>query len=445
MVSGIESSRGIAEDYRGNFARGKEMRIWLLSPYHQIPGEGWRDSRFIMLGKALAGRGHKVIWWTANFSHTFKSFRSQSGKEILVVDGFTINLVPTSSYRKNVGIGRIWFELRYALSCFRATDVGAGPDCIVTTDPSQIVGFLGIRLGRKFNAPVVVDVFDMWPELFTLVLPGFLKRFSRVIFLPFHLLKGYNLSRASGIVSLCRTYLTQVMPLASRVRTTPSLAVFNGIDLAEFRKGMPTNEQITGYAKSMGKEEGDVWAIYTGTLGNNYDVRALIEGSAILADRRSNISIIVVGEGPLRHEITSYIGEHANAKIRYLGPSMKPDDLLCLYKTCDIALCAYSKDSNVAMPNKAYDYMAAGMPIVNSLRGELEGFLAENEIGIQYIAGDPASLADALSKMSEDSVGRARMAKNAYDRAYLFDSNVLYQQYSKFIEDVRDGNNPACL
>jgi len=414
------------------------MKIWLFNPYGQTPGEGWRDSRFTMLGKALARRGHEVVWWTASFSHTFKVFRANAYSVLSVEDGFKIHLVPTSAYAKNISFGRIRFEISYAMGCFNlARSSASRPDCIVATEPSQIVGFLGVRLGRRFRVPVVLDVFDMWPELFTLVLPRPLKPLSTLIFFPFHILKRYNLRRASGIVSLCKTYLREVMTLVRSSSEIPSLAVFNGIDLTEFRSEMPSAGRAVECAAQMGKRAGETWAVYTGTLGNNYDVRTLVEASAVLSDRRRNISILVLGEGPLRGTITSYIATHPEAKIRYLGPSMKPSALIGLYKACDIALCAYSRDSNVAMPNKAYDYLAAGMPIVSSLRGELEEFLKENDIGIQYEAGNPVSLADALEKLTTDPSARVRMARNAQDKAYLFDSKVLYAQYADFIEGVR--------
>jgi len=105
-------------------------------------------------------------------------------------------------------------------------------------------------------------------------------------------------------------------------------------------------------------------------LGNNCEVTILIDASLILKAKAPNITILVLGEGPLRQDIISFIALNPNANIRYLGTSMKPKELHNSYKVCDIASCAYSTDSNVAMPNKVYDNLPAGLPIINSLKGE---------------------------------------------------------------------------
>ena len=77
------------------------MTIWLLNPYGPIPGEGWREYRYTMIGEALAANGHTVVWWAANFSHHFKRFRSPSWQDRHVSPGFAIRLVPTSVVSRN--------------------------------------------------------------------------------------------------------------------------------------------------------------------------------------------------------------------------------------------------------------------------------------------------------------------------------------------------------
>jgi glycosyltransferase involved in cell wall biosynthesis len=412
------------------------MKIWLINPYGQIPGEGWRDYRFTMLGKTLAGCGHEVVWWTASFSHTFKRFRSQGWEDLPISPGFTIRLVPTSAYRGNISVGRLGFEWSYARNTHKRARESEKPDCIVATDPSQIVGFMSARLAKAFGVPLVLDVFDLWPELFTLVLPKWLRPFSGLIFSPFYLLRKYNVRQADGVVSLCRTYLNVALHGLSRSKAVPSLTVFNGIDLAEFRREMPDENAITETKKRLGKTPGEIWAVYTGTLSDNYDVRALVEAAEILAAEKSAIRIIVLGEGTLRHRVSEFVQKHPGGNLRYLGPSMASGELLSFYKASDIALCAYSKDSNVAMPNKAYDYLAAGLPIVNSLKGELAEFLAENGIGVSYEAGDPRSLVEALRKLADDSELREAMARNADRKAAMFDSGSLYREYASFVEQV---------
>ena len=85
------------------------MRIWLINPYGPLPGEGWRDYRFTYAARALAARGHEVTWWTAAFDHHTKRFREHGWK-----GDFSIELVPTPAYHRNIGVGRLWFERAFA-------------------------------------------------------------------------------------------------------------------------------------------------------------------------------------------------------------------------------------------------------------------------------------------------------------------------------------------
>jgi glycosyltransferase involved in cell wall biosynthesis len=86
------------------------------------------------------------------------------------------------------------------------------------------------------------------------------------------------------------------------------------------------------------------------------------------------------------------------------------------------------------MPDKVYDYLAAGLPIISSLKGELEDFLTRRDIGIQYTAGEPGGLAAALKSLASDEARRLQMAKKSYDAALEFDAHVQYRKFADLIE-----------
>jgi len=147
------------------------------------------------------------------------------------------------------------------------------------------------------------------------------------------------------------------------------------------------------------------------------------------------VQIHVAGEGPLRPRITDFVEQHQLRNLTYHG-KLDLRELARLYAVCDIGLCPYAPESNVGMPDKAYDYMAVGLPIVNSLRGELETFLRDQHIGVQYIAGDSHSLAVALDGLAADTEKRLRMARNSYDAAAQFDQHLQYGRMADFMEEV---------
>jgi hypothetical protein len=117
------ASECLVSFFLGVLASGRRERlpvnIWLISPYGPIPGEGWRDDRFNIIGDVLAAAGHNVLWWTPNFSHHFKPFRSEGWDARLLSPRFRVRLVPTTPYSRNVGLGRLRYAAVFARRVYR--------------------------------------------------------------------------------------------------------------------------------------------------------------------------------------------------------------------------------------------------------------------------------------------------------------------------------------
>jgi glycosyltransferase involved in cell wall biosynthesis len=408
------------------------MTIWLLCAYGPIPGEHWRDHRYAIIGNALAAAGHDVIWWTANFSHHFKRFRSAHWKDLRVEERFSVRLVPTSSYSRNISFGRLRFELLFAWRTYWRALGESRPDCIMVTDPPQVVGRISVWLGRRFRCPVIFDAIDLWPELFSLALPPRLRAWAPALFSPLYLLRGRNYSHAAAVISLCETYRRVVLRHIPAPRQITSMTIFNGIDVAQFRESMQRIGKLPGLPV---KSSGEIWAIYAGSLGVNYDLPTVMEAAALLERRGASMRIVVAGEGPLAATLKAFIRERSLNNLTYLG-SLSPDDLALVYKQCDVGICPYGPLSNVAMPDKAYDYMAAGLPFVNSLKGELADYIHTQGIGLPYRAGDASSLADSLEAIADNPSFRHEMAARSRDCAMQFDRRSEYGRLVDMIGEL---------
>ena len=411
------------------------MRLWLINPYGPIPGEGWRDYRFTILGTTLAGRGHDVVWWTANFSHHFKRYRSSGWKDIPITPGFHIRLVPTSEYKHNIGLARLRFEALFCTRTYARARNDTRPDFVIGIDPPQFVGLTSVALARHHDAPLILDVFDLWPELFVLALPRVLRRAAPTLLSPLYRLRRHNFARADALVALCDTYIEVARRNAPNIPNGRTLTVFNGIDVARFRSSMGSGAEVSRLAAQLGKRPGDTWAIYAGSFGPNYDIITLLDAAELLAQRGSKIRIVVAGAGPLQAKVEAFSAKRL-ATFVYLG-NLSHTELIRTYQVCDIGICAYGKLSNVAMPDKIYDYLAAGLPVVNSLRGELEHLLREHRLGYQYQAGDPSSLATVLESIAAGNDARHQMAEHSARIAMEFDTAQQYGRYVDLVERVR--------
>ena len=53
-------------------------------------------------------------------------------------------------------------------------------------------------------------------------------------------------------------------------------------------------------------------------------------------------------------------------------------------------------------PNKFFDYIAAGIPVVNNYPGWLAGLITEHQAGIAVPPDNPVAFADALQRLAAD-------------------------------------------
>jgi len=96
----------------------------------------------------------------------------------------------------------------------------------------------------------------------------------------------------------------------------------------------------------------------------------------------------------------------------------------------------YASWSTVAMPVKLYDYLAAGLPFITSLMGELQELMRRCDVGLSYRAEDAGSLADAIESIANDEGRRKAMAANARRCARQFERDEQYSRFADIVERV---------
>ena len=407
------------------------MIVWLINPYGPIPGESWRDYSFAMMAESLEDAGHEVIWWTSSFSHHFKNFRSQSWEDRNLSSKSTIRLVPTPGYRRNIGLGRIWRDMVFAFRTFKRGKKELAPDLIVYSESPLTFGYAGQKLAAFHKVPVIFDQMDLWPELFEQVFPRWFRPLAKMMLSPIYANRCHNYNKLDGVMALAKPYLEAAFTVAPILRTRPNALVYNGVDIVAFRAQILKNSQ--SFKMIHAKEIGEIWAVFAGSLGPSYDIQTILEVADRLGGTTSMIRLIVAGDGPYADHVRQFVVERGNERLLFVG-KLVPEVLSGLYSFCDIALCAYSSRSNVEMPDKVYDYTAAGLPIINSLLGEVSSVIEDHRIGLQYRAGNPDDLLSALLRLESDPIMRDEMAKNSKRIGDLYDKKIQYKKFVALVE-----------
>ncbi|TAM53889.1 MAG: glycosyltransferase WbuB [Acidobacteria bacterium] len=424
---------------RSDRARGEGLRIYLVDPHDTLPGELWGNSRAVLLAEYLSRAGHTVVWWASAFSHNSKTFRATDWEDRRVSAGLTVRIVPVPGYSRHVSLARLWSLWLFGWRTYRrAIRDSIRPDCIVLTLPAPGSDLLISGLARRLGIPLVTDLRDLWPELFVAVLPTLLRPAAGILAAPILWCRRVAMRRADGLVAVSQTYLQVARTEAQRpsndvmVKCIPWGPTFSSGSCdgraAEFSR-MDSGGVV--------KEPGEIWAIYAGTLGEQYDIPTLLEAARILArtGNEAGIRIVVAGDGPMRQLVEEFTGCDGYEVLRYVG-RVDPKCLAGYYGLADIGICPYSADSTVSLPIKAFDCFAAGIPVVSSLRGELERLLREERAGLQYEAGNPKSLAAAIRVLAGDKAKREEAGRNSLKVGERFRSDALYSTFVELIEAV---------
>ena len=67
------------------------MLVWIQNPFDNLPAEGYRKQRYWLMAEAFLRAGHRVVYWTSDFSHARKGKREEgrAGRE----EGIEVRLI----------------------------------------------------------------------------------------------------------------------------------------------------------------------------------------------------------------------------------------------------------------------------------------------------------------------------------------------------------------
>lgn len=402
------------------------MRIWIVNPYGTLPSEGWREYRSAQLARALADRGHEVTWWIADFEHRSKTYREHVTSDPQLPSSVAIRCVPVPSYRRHIGLGRIRFEQVFGRGVVDQAGALPPPDTIILAEPSLFYGVPVRKFAASNHIPLVIDILDLWPELFHIILPKPVRGLGELIFAPLYRRRRTMARQATAIAAVTHDYAEKV---AASAPGKPTGVFYCGLDTALLRETAEPLPQLADWQTGFD----GMTVAYAGTLGEAYDITTACEAVRLVAATDAPVRFVFAGEGTSRPAVEALARDFPD-RVRFLG-SIPPSHLVPLYRQSDVGLCSYAPGSTVSMPLKIFDYLAAGLAVLNSLDGEIRQIVASG-CGMQYEPGSAQKLAKAIVDMAYDRPMLDAMKRHSASLGEQFDSRRQYGAFAEFIENV---------
>jgi len=412
------------------------MRIWLITVGEPLPlgGSAARLWRTGLLAQELAARGHRVLWWTSRVDHFRKCFHDVSAPRVAVQAGFEIQLLEGRLYRRNVSLSRLVNHAQIARD-FRRVSAREepAPDVILCSLPTLELCDEAVAYGRARGVPVLLDVRDLWPDEMLARVPKLLRPFGRVVLAPLYRTARRALRGATGVVAISHSYLRWAEQLRGRAAGPEDLVAPIGYPTPPPGTGASSEiaqREVAERMRARGVDPARKIVWFCGTFVGSIDLGTAIE-AARLAEGDRELQFVFTGDGERRGEWTAQARGLGN--VVFTGWCDKAE-LAWLSRQAWVGLAAYKPLALMSLPNKLFEYMSGGLPIVSSLGAEAAELIARRELGRSFEAGNPAELASVLRELAANPSAAALYAANA--RAVFASEFAAERLYARLAEHI---------
>jgi phosphatidyl-myo-inositol alpha-mannosyltransferase len=228
-----------------------------------------------------------------------------------------------------------------------------------------------------------------------------------------------HLHRAIAVSEPARDFVTRYFP------NFPMRVIPNGIDLDVYRPGLAPIRHL---------RDDSVNILFVGRLEKRKGLGDLLRAYRTMTMRVPNLRLIVVGDGPLRGRVDSYVTRHRLHNVILAGfvpESVKPR----YYNSADI-FCAPATGSE-SFGIVLLEALASGLPVVAT---EVPGYMSVLEPGKDSITVPPKNwreLAASLVILARDADLRRRLGDYAQQKARRYAWETVASQVVEVYHEAR--------
>ena len=386
------------------------MRVWLVCAGEMLPVDkgNQRSMRAGMLAKALRTRDHEVTWWTSAFDHSSKRLRCDRSSTMPLPDGTRLKLLQGRPYERNVCLARLINHCQLGREFKRESEREEPPELIFCCWPTIELGFACGQYWKRHNIPVVLDVRDLWPDIFVDVIPSSIRGLARALGLPYFQMTRRAFGRCAAVVGISEGYLSWGLEYAGRCRNQFDGVFPLGYAEPVFSKASVDSERQA--LRALGVDESRTVCWFLGAFARTYDLEPVIHAARQLQRAgTSQFQFVLSGDGEKRQAWQNLARGLNNVVFTGWLDGIR---IAAMMQLSRVGVAAYRKGAPQGMPNKIFEYLAAGLPILSCLSGECEEFLKSEDCGTQYLAGDSQSFLAGLLNLTSSESRRAQVAAN---------------------------------
>lgn len=354
------------------------------------------------MAAAIANAGHKVSVVTGYPNrpggNLYPEYRQRFGFSELI-DGIAVHRVPLVTNHSRKPVERILNFLTFSISALSATTKIKNADVVYVYATPATAAIPAQIWHRLLGIPYVLHVQDLWPESVTdsgMLGTSALNRAARAV-LDVWLKQLYG--AAAGLIAISPGMKRLLVERGYREERCS--VVYNWAEEAAIT--VKSGDSFSPIGLNL---------LYAGNLGPMQDLTTVIE-AACRFNPHQDFELNIAGEGILEDEL--HAAAQGAPNIRFLG-NLSLDEVGQRYLEADFQLVTL-KDIPIfrtTVPSKLQSSLAAGVPVITTVSGDVADLIVEYEAGIVAQPENAESLAEAFTTAQNMSAAdRARMGANA--------------------------------
>ncbi|NAR53164.1 glycosyltransferase [Acinetobacter haemolyticus] len=400
------------------------MKILYFHQHFSTP-KGSAGIRSYAMAQSLIRNGHQVTMVCGSFGagQTGLTQPFSGGMRRGIVDGIDIIEFELPYSNSLSFLKRILIFLSFAFKSIKVA-LTEQYDVVFATTTPLTAGIPGIFAKWFRRKPFVFEVRDLWPELPKAM--GVIK--NPIVLWMMSVLEWTSYHSADRLVGLSPGIVDGIIKRGIAPEKVASIP--NGCDLdifaSEHQPWRPEGIQGT-----------DLMAIFTGTHGLANGLEAVLDVAIELQKRqRQDIKLVLVGDGMQKKALIEKANELGLQNVIFHDPVNKTK-LAGLMASADIGLQILANVPAFyygTSPNKFFDYISAGLPVLNNYPGWLAELITKEQCGFAVPPENSQAFADALIQAADHREQLKQMGENSQRVAQeQFNRSDLSQKFSNWV------------
>lgn len=398
---------------------------------------GYTGTRSYEFARRLVADGHQVSMITAGPGRfPEEGLDIPPGHDHTIVEKDGIQVVPVAAGYANsqaaTAKNSMWRMLQFLSFTRLAKSVGCTlprPDVVFASSTPLTIGLAGRDIARHFRVPFVFEVRDVWPQALinvgALRNPGviwWMRRMERRLYQAADHIVALSPGMKEGVIAGGAP--------AGKISVIP-----NSSDIDLFHPDLDGSAERTRLGL-----DNCFAAVYFGAMGRANGLEYVIDAADRLRQSgRDDIRLVLHGEGGCRKALKADARARGLRNVVFSDPVRDKAQVARIVAGCNACLTIYAcTDVEQSWsPNKMFDALAAGRPVLVNVGGWLGDTIEHNHCGRFVDPRDPGRLAQALCALADDPSLCQAMGRNARALAEReFSRDALAAKLERILVDV---------